>query len=200
MGCETVVPSSFSLSLLRCRSLSCLFCVVSIQSFHHFCRRNIASSYSTQKRPDLVPLFLAPFILRNLSFHCKKIVLYRILFQPHPICGIGKYQSASNGIRSGSQRKSFLLFFFSLFRSVLFHYRLFWRSHASSMVPISLSRYFGIDQRWNVDVRWRHAHSEGVFLLDRQRLIFRGRCLLNDMNWRTSITAVSSPERQCAPQ
>jgi hypothetical protein len=42
---------------------------------------------------------------------------------------------------------------------------------------------------------------EGVFfLLDQQRLIFRGRCLLNDMNWCTSIASVSSLERQFAPQ
>jgi hypothetical protein len=42
---------------------------------------------------------------------------------------------------------------------------------------------------------------EGVFfLLDQQRLIFRGRCLLNDMNWRTSIAAVFSLERQFVPQ
>lgn len=199
MGCETVVPSSFSLSIalpqLEMLILRHFYTVIPpLRPAKH-------RATPPRKDPILFLFFLAPFYpVWNLSVHCEKIVLYCILFQPHPICGIGKYQSASNDIRSWSQRKSlfFLLPFvssttFSLSVSLGVHMHRPW--FQSRAVPLLRDHRNGAG-------RWRHPFTlEGVFfLLDQQRLIFRGRCLLNYMNWRTSIASVSSLERQFAPQ
>jgi hypothetical protein len=60
-----------------------------------------------------------------------------LLLQPHPICVMGQYQSASTTFQADCSEKAFLHSLVSLF----------WSSHASSIISVSLLVSLRINDR-----------------------------------------------------
>ena len=98
-----------------------------------------------------------------------------LLLQPHPICAMGKYQSASTTFQADCNEKAFFTLS-SLYSGV----------HTRIVNNSSLVAGLALNQRstsgWNVDVQWRqHAHFfvHGTFLF----------CLINKVSFCAKVDA-----------